>query len=399
MTSRVVVEADGGSRGNPGPAGYGAVVFDADTGAVLVERAEALGVATNNVAEYQGLIAGLRAAEELGAAEVAVRMDSKLVVEQMSGRWKIKHPQLQPLALTARDLARRFDRVSYEWIPRARNAHADRLANQAMDAQSGAGRDAPGRAAREPAGERPSARDRASSRRDDETHRGDAGAAPTAARWSGATGVPTRLVLVRHGETEYSRLRRYAGRGDVPLTEFGHAQAAAAGRRVAQLLADGESTPVPVVSSPLSRTLDTAKLVADAVRGQVVVSERLVECDFGEWDGLTFGEAADRDPELHARWLRDTAVAPPGGESLDAVHRRVRRARDELIAEHGGRTVVVVSHVSPIKALLRMALDVGPSLMYRLHLDVASVSVASFYPDGHASVTLVNDTTFHPERG
>ncbi|WP_156038657.1 reverse transcriptase-like protein, partial [Actinoalloteichus caeruleus] len=94
----MVVEADGGSRGNPGPAGYGAVVFDADTGAVLVERAEALGVATNNVAEYQGLIAGLRAADELGAAEVAVRMDSKLVVEQMSGRWKIKHPQLQPLA-------------------------------------------------------------------------------------------------------------------------------------------------------------------------------------------------------------------------------------------------------------------------------------------------------------
>ncbi|WP_030146963.1 bifunctional RNase H/acid phosphatase [Actinoalloteichus caeruleus] len=395
MTSRVVVEADGGSRGNPGPAGYGAVVFDADTGAVLVERAEALGVATNNVAEYQGLIAGLRAADELGAAEVAVRMDSKLVVEQMSGRWKIKHPQLQPLALTARDLARRFDRVSYEWIPRARNAHADRLANQAMDAQAGNGRGA----ARESAGGGATARDRAPSSRDDEAHQGSARAAPTAARWSGATGVPTRLVLVRHGETEYSRQRRYAGRGDVPLTDFGHEQAAAAGRRVARLVADGDSAPVPVVSSPLSRTLDTAKLVADAVRGQVTVSERLVECDFGEWDGLTFGEAAERDPDLHARWLRDASVAPPGGESLDEVHRRVRRARDELIAEHGGRTVVVVSHVSPIKALLRMALDVGPSLMYRLHLDVASISVTNFYPDGHASVTLVNDTTFHPALG
>lgn len=134
---RVLVEADGGSRGNPGPAGYGAVVRDADTGEILAERAEGIGVATNNVAEYQGLIAGLRAARDLGAEQAHVRMDSKLVVEQMSGRWKIKNAQLQPLALRARDLAAGIAEVSYEWIPRARNAHADRLANEAMDAQAG----------------------------------------------------------------------------------------------------------------------------------------------------------------------------------------------------------------------------------------------------------------------
>ena len=98
---RVVVEADGGSRGNPGPSGYGAVVLDSDTGAVLAERFEALGIATNNVAEYSGLIAGLEAAAELGAALVEVRMDSKLVVEQMSGRWQIKNPGLRPLAAKA----------------------------------------------------------------------------------------------------------------------------------------------------------------------------------------------------------------------------------------------------------------------------------------------------------
>ena len=132
-STRVVVEADGGSRGNPGPAGYGAVVFDADTGAVLAERSASLGTATNNVAEYSGLIAGLDAARELGATEVAVRMDSKLVVEQMKGTWQVKNEALRVLAREAVALRRGFERVSFTWIPRAQNAYADRLANEAMD--------------------------------------------------------------------------------------------------------------------------------------------------------------------------------------------------------------------------------------------------------------------------
>ncbi|WP_306327357.1 reverse transcriptase-like protein, partial [Streptomyces venezuelae] len=130
----VIVEADGGSRGNPGPAGYGAVVLDPVTGETLAEAAEYIGVATNNVAEYKGLVAGLKAARDLFPdATVHVRMDSKLVVEQMSGRWKIKHPDMKPLAAEA---GRVFPagRVRYEWIPRERNKHADRLANEAMDA-------------------------------------------------------------------------------------------------------------------------------------------------------------------------------------------------------------------------------------------------------------------------
>jgi probable phosphoglycerate mutase len=135
----LVIEADGGSRGNPGPAGYGALVRDAESGAVLAERSVGIGVATNNVAEYQGLIAGLRAALELEAgdpSDIEVRMDSKLVVEQMSGRWKIKHPSMQPLAQEARELANELGSVRYIWIPRAENIHADRLANLAMDAQA-----------------------------------------------------------------------------------------------------------------------------------------------------------------------------------------------------------------------------------------------------------------------
>ena len=89
---KVIVEADGGSRGNPGPAGYGAVVFSADRERVLSERKQAIGTATNNVAEYRGLVAGLEAAADVGASEVSVSMDSKLVVEQMAGRWRVKHP-------------------------------------------------------------------------------------------------------------------------------------------------------------------------------------------------------------------------------------------------------------------------------------------------------------------
>jgi ribonuclease HI len=136
MPDQVVVEADGGSRGNPGPAGYGAAVLDGATGEVLAECKGGLGIATNNVAEYTGLIAGLEAARELGAHTVAVRMDSKLVVEQMSGRWKINNVPLRALAERARELVADFDVVTFDWIPRARNTHADRLANEAMDEQA-----------------------------------------------------------------------------------------------------------------------------------------------------------------------------------------------------------------------------------------------------------------------
>lgn len=141
MRRRLTVEADGGSRGNPGVAGYGALVRDTETGALLAERAEPLGKASNNVAEYRGLIAGLEAAHAIDpGAEVLARMDSKLVVEQMSGRWKIKHEDMRRLALQARDIAARITSaggtVRYEWIPREINKDADALSNVAMDGRT-----------------------------------------------------------------------------------------------------------------------------------------------------------------------------------------------------------------------------------------------------------------------
>lgn len=356
MTRRVIIEADGGSRGNPGPAGYGAVVRDADTGELLAEASGGLGSTTNNVAEYSGLIAGLRAAVKEGAQSAEARLDSKLVVEQMSGRWQVKQPHLRPLVSEAAELVRQLDDVKYTWVPRARNAHADRLANEAMDAQAGV-----------------------------TTARAAQTSPPS--HWTGATGSPTRLLMLRHGQTEHSAQRRYSGRGDLPLTELGESQAAAAAARLA-----GTDGVAAVVSSPLLRARQTAQPVADALGVPMTIHDGLIETNFGAWEGLTFAEASARDPELHARWLTDTSVVLPGGESMDAVHRRVRRVRDQLIAEHGAGTLIVVSHVTPIKALLRMALGAGPSLLHRLHLDVASLSVAEFYPDGPATVRLVNDT-------
>ena len=130
---RLIVEADGGSRGNPGIAAGGSVVIDEATGEVLAELGVYVGTATNNVAEYRGMIAGVTRALTIDPdAELRIRLDSRLVVEQMSGRWKIKHPDMADLAAEARRLLA-GTAVAFEWIPRVENARADRLANESMD--------------------------------------------------------------------------------------------------------------------------------------------------------------------------------------------------------------------------------------------------------------------------
>ena len=371
---KVLVEADGGSRGNPGPAGFGCVVWSADRGTLLAEHRQAIGRTTNNVAEYRGLIAGLEEARRLGADEVAVSMDSKLVVEQMTGRWKVKHPDMAELHQQARALASTFRSVTYSWIPRERNSHADRLANEAMDGASDAGWEPPAAdaAPTETAADPP-----------------PAAVAVPPSEWTGNRGGPTRLLLLRHGQTELSVQRRYSGRGNPALTETGRSQAAAAARYLAD-----KGGIAAVISSPLQRAYDTAKAAADALGLPVTVDDDLTETDFGQWEGMTFAEASQAHPDIHGRWLRDTALRPPGGESFDEVADRVGRARQRIVADHGPNTVLVVSHVTPIKTLLRMALDAGPSILHRLHLDLASLSIAEFYPDSGASVRLVNDTSY-----
>ena len=394
---RVIVEADGGSRGNPGPAGYGAVVRDAD-GEILLERYGSLGVSTNNVAEYSGLIAGLRAAAELAATHVHVRMDSKLVIEQMSGRWQIKNPGLRPLAAEAAKLVGRLAAVTFEWIPRERNRIADALANRAMDEAAGkpvrdvppddpvtaAFADAPAAAGVS----LPGAAGRTAPGAAGVTAPGAGGA--TRRAWAPPSlDDATRLILVRHGETALTAEGRYSGRGDVPLSEQGEAQAMAAAGRVAGIARDVAA----VVTSPLVRCTRTAELIAAELGGvHVTVVPDLIECDFGAWEGLRFAEAQERWPEAMAAWLESTRVAPPGGESFEAVAARVRAALGTVVRSYPSEVVVVVSHVSPIKLILRDALAAGDAFLHRLFLDAAGVSTMDVWPDGGVAVRSVNET-------
>ena len=386
------MEADGGSRGNPGPAAYGALVRDAQTGEVLAEVAEPIGTASNNVAEYRGLIAGLVAARDVDpGARVEVRMDSKLVVEQMSGRWQIKHPSMKPLAAQARAVLPP-EQVTYRWVPRAQNGYADRLLNEALDAASG----------RDPAA-RPVSRlaAGAGSRalgvappgpvRVDEAEI-DPVPQNTLVGWAGDLGAPTSFLLLRHGETVHTVDKRFSGTGgdDPPLNDRGLEQAERVAARLAAL-PQGAGVDA-VVSSPLRRTRQTAGIVAGVLAVEVGVDEGFRECAFGEWDGRTFAEVQAKWPGELAAWLGSTTVAPPGGESFDALGERVRLARDRTISRHAGRRVLVVSHVTPIKQLVRLALGAPGSALYRMELSPASLTTVDWYADGNASMRVFNDT-------
>ncbi|MET7491056.1 bifunctional RNase H/acid phosphatase [Streptomyces sp900116325] len=397
-----VIEADGGSRGNPGPAGYGAVVIDPVTGETLAEAAEYIGVATNNVAEYKGLIAGLKAAKALvpdasaeGALQVRVRMDSKLVVEQMSGRWKIKHPDMKPLAAEAARILP-ASAVTYEWIPREKNKHADRLANEAMDAgkrgkqwepsASTAALDLPPVSG--PPGD--AAAGAAKARAAMSTHR-ETAATPQVGWGAADLGAPATFVLLRHGETALTPEKRFSGSGgsDPELSAAGRHQA----ERVAESLA-ARGTIQEIISSPLRRCRETAATVGARLGLPVQIEDGLRETDFGAWEGLTFAEVRERyGPDLDA-WLASTRTPPTGGgESFAEVARRVSAARDRLTTRHAGRTVLLVTHVTPIKTLARLALGAPPESLFRMELSAASLSAVAYYADGKASLRLLNDTS------
>ncbi|MFH9237966.1 bifunctional RNase H/acid phosphatase [Streptomyces anulatus] len=452
---QVVVEADGGSRGNPGPAGYGAVVIDPATGEPLAETAEYIGVATNNVAEYRGLIAGLTAVKALfpdagDALRVHVRMDSKLVVEQMSGRWKIKHPDMKPLAARAAAVLPPSS-VTYEWIPRAQNKHADRLANEAMDAgrdgrqweasASTAALDTPARATvstpppvQGPPGDQVAgaakARAALAAARGaadtlfpvpepgvpDTTVPAAPGSAPAPGQpsetvpeksgaprqsaagvpqtgWGSAPdlGAPATLVLLRHGETALTPEKRFSGSGgtDPELSATGRGQAERAAEHFAAL-----GTVQEIVSSPLRRCRETAAAVAGRLGLDVRIDEGLRETDFGAWEGLTFGEVRERYADDLTAWLASPDTAPTGGgESFAEVAERVAAARDRIVARYAGRTVLLVTHVTPIKTLVRLALGAPPEALFRMELSAASISTVAYYADGNASVRLLNDTS------
>ncbi|MBX6388755.1 MAG: histidine phosphatase family protein, partial [Frankia sp.] len=216
--------------------------------------------------------------------------------------------------------------------------------------------------------------------------------------WVAPPAPPTRTVLLRHGQTQVSVQKRFGGSIDAPLTDTGLAQAAAVASRLAGEVFD------LVVSSPLKRARQTAEAVLpglvtpDGRRGAVelVTDDDLRETDFGAWEGLTFAEARERFPDALTAWLADPEVPPPGGESLAATVARVGAAIDRLRAGHPGARLLLVSHMGPIKSATSLALAADPSVFYRLHLDLASLTTIAWYGDGPAVLHAFNDVSHLP---
>ena len=389
----LVIEADGGSRGNPGVAGYGALVRDATSGRVLWEGAAPLGKESNNVAEYSGLIAGLKAVLRIDAgADVEARMDSKLVVEQMAGRWKIKHPDMRQLALEARDVAAQISAaggsVSFTWIPREQNKDADALSNDGMDGrtidrmlgESDSDSDSDGGTDSDADGAAESVAEVV-----DELIDPDPGPAATGP-WQG---TPTRIVLVRHGVTDFTVASRLDGRGgsDPSLNAAGQAQAAAAGRAVAHLLG---GSPARVVTSSLARARQTGAAVAEPIAVTPVVDADWDEQDFGDWDGASIPDLVRDHPGELTAMRADPAYTRPGGESHDQLAARVVAAFDRVVA--AGGTTVVVCHRKPIMCVLAHVLGIPHDKVWRLAAAPGSLTALEVWPDGNVSVAFTNRT-------
>jgi ribonuclease H / adenosylcobalamin/alpha-ribazole phosphatase len=369
---KLIIEADGGSRGNPGLSGAGAVVIDAASGNILREISEAVGIATNNVAEYSAVIFALEAAFEIDpAAEIVVRMDSKLVVEQMSGRWKIKHPDMLALGARVQQLISGKN-VEFVWIPREQNVLADALANKAMD-----GEPAPTAAAGE------------------FNH-----VAPSSIRApQSSVAEATTLIMVRHGRTALTESRKISGGdGENPdLSELGNKDAAEVALELARVGSSGAfsflAKPVAVIHSPVKRAAQTASKIAQKLGAELVELADLREIGFGDWDGLTNEELFVGHESQYQAWRGSYDVAPPNGESLKDFDVRVNRSLDFILDKFSGKTVVVVAHVMPIRGLLRIANDASVAGYWRVDLGPASISIARFWGREGAEIVCVNSTS------
>lgn len=383
MTSpkNLIIEADGGSRGNPGPAGSGAVVINADTGEVLLEIAKFIGVATNNVAEYLALKAGLEGAIGLNpAARFLVRMDSKLVIEQMSGTWKIKHPDMIQLAAEVQKLARGLD-IKWMWIPREENSRADALANKAMDESADSTNQLSEESPKSPVAEFNQL-------------------APSSVRAPGGVTEPlTTVILIRHGRTHLTESKRISGRGgeDPKLSDLGRMDARKAAEALKQIGTSGPWSFLPpvsaIVASPIQRTVDTANIISNELNLAVEINEDIAEISFGEWDGHTNDEVKQKWPNEFASWQGSWEVAPPGGESLADFDARVMSGLFEIVSTHAGKSVAVVSHVMPIRGMSRRAFDGGISAYWAPQISPCSITILRFWGRQAAEVVTLNSTS------
>jgi ribonuclease H / adenosylcobalamin/alpha-ribazole phosphatase len=212
--------------------------------------------------------------------------------------------------------------------------------------------------------------------------------------WSNPTAPPTITVLLRHGDTGMSPEHRLNGLSDLPLSADGAQQArAAAGRLAAGARIDA------VVSSPLRRAAATAAIAATELGLTTATDDDLRETDFGEWEGFTLAEITKRWPAAVAAWQHNPEHAPPGGESFAATADRVHQACDRLLRDHRGQTILIVTHITPIKILLCRALDVPLAALYRMYLGPACINEIQWHDHEFAAVRRVNDTSHLPDRG
>jgi broad specificity phosphatase PhoE/ribonuclease HI len=367
-----VLFADGASRGNPGPAAYGAVVYDV-SGNLVAELGENLGIRTNNYAEYQGVIAGLRHIEaHWPGAEVLVKMDSKLVVEQLSGRWQIKHPELRELASEAIRIMRGLS-VQLQWIPREQNTAADAAANRALD-EGDFG---------------------------ESTELELAAVQPKSIRAPRQSIEPTTFVLIRHGHTQLTESNLISGSNgeDPSLSELGFLEAVLASKAADDLLARfGLGSVSAVLHSPQVRTTQTAQAVAKHFEVGMQGDARLKEIGFGSWEGHSMAEMEASSAAEIERWRGSMSLKPPGGESVDDLEQRVREALTSAIAEYSGQTIAIVSHMMPLRAMLRHALGGPNSLSWTLQFAPASVSVVRYFGPNFAEVFAINSCQHLPTK-
>jgi probable phosphoglycerate mutase len=393
MSKLVIIEADGGSRGNPGPAGSGAVLIDSQTGSVLAEIAMFIGVATNNVAEYRAVLAAVDVANEIAPdAELLVRMDSKLVVEQMSGRWKVKNEGMQDLFQSMQQSI--GDRkISFEWIPREQNGKADALANEAMDAESSVVRKYVGSPDTSTINVVTSSSKVIAA---DLEYNPELPSSVRAPR--NVSRKLTTVILVRHGRTMLTESHRLSGRGgeDPQLSEAGIQDAQAVADELAKVSHSGPYAkvlrPTVVVSSPIARTRETAAIIATKLGIEVDINNDVAEISFGDWDGHTNQEVAANWPDHFEQWRGDVKIAPPGGESLEEFDVRVQNGLAEILKKYEGQTVIVVSHVMPIRGFLKSALQAGWPAYWRTSVAPCSMSIIRFWGNEAAEITVVNQT-------
>ena len=355
MARHFKLTADGGSRGNPGPAGYGAVVTE--SGKIVAELFDVIGIATNNVAEYNGLLAGLSHIHQLdAAATVEVAMDSKLVVEQMSGRWQIKHADMRDLAKQCRD-AHSPSLVTYSWIPRDENSHADRLANKALD----------GGSAHKPAPviQQNYLTDRLRSAE-----------------------IPTFIYFVRHGETILTPERKFSGTGELnpELMQDGLDQAELVAEEAVKLGAD------ILIASPLNRTRQTAEAISRTTGLEIIFDEAWFELSFGTWDGKSIEEVREQEPDNYQAWLNSTSYAPGGGESYDEASVRIDEALEKLVAEYPGKKIIVVTHNGVIKTAAKLAMGGPADSVFHMDASPCSITSVSIWPsDGLRALRSMNE--------